>query len=141
MIRILDEIPLAADRIAPVLEALDRLYLPACAARGLALEQRWVSPPVAVPGQCNILWLLWQVADVPAYYAMRSATGAEARAFWDQVERIGALFNDVHQMKGAGTAPQIADLIQDELDLWRSIAGRDGSSPGDLSKLVPGLQP
>ncbi|BAU72846.1 hypothetical protein [Metapseudomonas furukawaii] len=86
MIRILDEIPLAADRIAPVLEALDRLYLPACEARGLALEQRWVSPPVAVPGQCNILWLLWQVADVPAYYAMRSATGAEARAFWDQVE-------------------------------------------------------
>lgn len=65
----------------------------------------------------------------------------ENPAFWDQVERIGALFNDVHQMKGAGTAPQIADLIQDELDLWRSIAGQDGSSPGDLSTLVPGLQP
>lgn len=64
----------------------------------------------------------------------------ENPAFWDQVERIAALFNDLHQMKGAGSAPRIADLIQDELDLWRSIAGQDGSSPGDLSSLVPGLQ-
>lgn len=86
MIRILDEIPLDAGRVAPVLEALDRLYLPACAARGLTLEQRWVSPPVAVPGQANTLWLLWQVADVWAYYAMRSSAGAEVRAFWDLVE-------------------------------------------------------
>lgn len=61
--------------------------------------------------------------------------------FWDHVERIAALFNDIHQMKGAGSAPQIAELIQDELDLWRSIAGQDGSSPGDLSSLVPGLRP
>jgi ABC-type uncharacterized transport system permease subunit len=86
VIHILDEIPLAAARLAPVLEALERLYLPACAARGLTLEQRWVSPPVVVPGQMNTIWLLWQVADVWAYYAMRSAAGDEVRAFWDLVE-------------------------------------------------------
>nr|WP_256673350.1 hypothetical protein [Pseudomonas sp. JG-B] len=68
------------------MEALERLYLPACAARGLTLEQRWVSPPVVVPGQMNTIWLLWQVADVWAYYAMRSAAGDEVRAFWDLVE-------------------------------------------------------
>ncbi|MCY1557703.1 hypothetical protein D9M68_945750 [compost metagenome] len=41
---------------------------------------------MVVPGQPNTLWLLWQVADVPAYYAMRSSAGAEVRAFWDLVE-------------------------------------------------------
>ncbi|WP_342246694.1 hypothetical protein [Pseudomonas sp. OTU5201] len=90
MIHILDEIPLVAGRVAQVLEALDRLYLPACSGRGLTLEQRWVSPPVVVPGQPNTLWLLWRVADVPAYYAMRSAAGAEVRAFWDLVEEGGS---------------------------------------------------
>ncbi|MCY1278226.1 hypothetical protein FXN65_05730 [Metapseudomonas lalkuanensis] len=89
MIHILDEIPLAPARLAPVLEALDQLYLPACAARGLTLERRWVSPPVEIPGQVNTLWLLWQVADVWAYYAMRSGAGEEVRAFWDQVESHG----------------------------------------------------
>lgn len=89
MIHILDEIPLAPARVAPVLEALERFYLPACAARGLTLVQRWVSPPVAVPGQANTLWLLWQVPDVWAYYAMRSSAGAEVRAFWDLVESQG----------------------------------------------------
>lgn len=89
MIHILDEIPLAPARVASVLEALEQLYLPACAARGLTLAQRWVSPPVMVPGRTNTLWLLWQVSDVWAYYAMRSSAGAEVRAFWDLVESEG----------------------------------------------------
>ncbi|BBT15308.1 hypothetical protein WP8S17C03_13570 [Metapseudomonas otitidis] len=90
MILILDEIPLDPGRIGPVLDALETGYLPACAARGLTLKQRWVSPPVRVPGQLNTLWLLWSVADVAAYYAMRGAAGAEVRAFWDRVEEAGS---------------------------------------------------
>lgn len=65
MIRVCGENPHAPGRIALVLEALDRLYLPVCAARGLTLDQRWVSPPMAVPGLPNTLRLLGRDASYP----------------------------------------------------------------------------
>ena len=67
MIQILDEILIAPERIPEVLALLDERYLPKAAARGLTLQQRWVSPPVAIDGQPNRLWLLWQVPDVWGY--------------------------------------------------------------------------
>lgn len=88
MIRILDEITLDAEHIDTVMQNLAELYLPSCGERGLSLEQRWVSPPVAVPGQANTLWLLWQVPDVWGYYGMRSRLGPQAMQFWARVDGL-----------------------------------------------------
>ncbi|MGE8318595.1 MAG: hypothetical protein ACN6O3_07575 [Comamonas sp.] len=86
MIQILDEILIAPERIPDVLALLDERYLPKAAARGLTLQQRWVSPPVAIDGQPNRLWLLWQVPDVWGYYGMRLGAGAEVVEFWSTVD-------------------------------------------------------
>lgn len=59
--------------------------------------------------------------------------------FWDQIERVSSLFTDFRQLDSDGSASPLADLIQDQLDQWRSIAGQDGSSPGDLKALMPDL--
>ena len=88
MIQILDEILLDPEQIPALLALLDQRYLPQAARRGLSLLQRWVSPPVAVPGELNRLWLLWQVPDVWGYYAMRSGAGAEVVAFWGAVDDL-----------------------------------------------------
>lgn len=88
MIQILDEILLDPEQIPALLALLDRRYLPQAASRGLSLLQRWVSPPVAVPGEPNSLWLLWQVPDVWGYYAMRGGAGAEVPEFWAAVDAL-----------------------------------------------------
>lgn len=89
MIHILDEIELPAERIATVLELLEQRYLPSLPARHtLSLSQRWVSPPVAVPGRPNTLWLLWQVTDEFGYYTMRGTAGPEVAAFWQAVDAL-----------------------------------------------------
>ncbi|UDM53493.1 hypothetical protein [Cupriavidus sp. MP-37] len=85
MIHILDEIVLAPGNLPAVLELLEGQYLPGSAARDLALVQRWVSPPVALEDAPNTLWLLWQVPDAPAYYAMRAGIDGPALAFWSAV--------------------------------------------------------
>ncbi|MFD1554898.1 hypothetical protein ACFSHT_04535 [Paraburkholderia silviterrae] len=88
MIQILDEITLAPERVPEVLALLRQHYLPGHASRGLSLAGQWVSPPVAIPGQSNLLWLLWQVADAPAYYRMRAMTDAAVVGFWANVDAI-----------------------------------------------------
>ncbi len=88
MIHILDEIVLAPRHLPTVLSLLESQYLPGSAARGLALLQRWVSPPVALEDAPNTLWLLWQVADAPAYYAMRASIDAPVLAFWSTVDTL-----------------------------------------------------
>lgn len=85
MIHVLDEIVLAPGQLTAVLELLESRYLPGSAARGLALLHRWVSPPVALQDAPNTLWLLWQVPDAPAYYAMRAGIDGSALAFWSTV--------------------------------------------------------
>ncbi|NTX28167.1 hypothetical protein HT746_13650 [Burkholderia pyrrocinia] len=86
MIQIVDEITLAPERIPDVLALLHDRYLPGHAARGLTAAGRWVSPPVAVPGQPSTLWLTWHVADAPAYYRMRGLTDGDVVAFWRAVD-------------------------------------------------------
>jgi hypothetical protein len=89
MIHILDEIELAAEQIPTVLEWLEQRYLPGLPARHtLSLSQRWVSPPVAIPGRPNTLWLLWQVTDELGYYTMRGTAGPEVEAFWRAVDSL-----------------------------------------------------
>lgn len=88
MIHILDEIILDPEHIPTVLAELERKYLPGVGPRGLTLLQRWASPPVAVPGEINRLWLLWQVPDVWGYYGMRGSAGAEVIEFWSAVDAL-----------------------------------------------------
>ena len=88
MIQILDEILLDPEHIPAVLALLDERYMPQAAARGLALPQRWASPPVAIPGEPNRLWLLWQVPDVWSYYGMRIGAGPEVLEFWSAVDKL-----------------------------------------------------
>ncbi len=88
MIHVLDEIVLAPQHLPKVLGLLGDTYLPSSAARGLTLQQRWVSPPVALDDAPNTLWLLWQVPDAPAYYAMRASIDASAFAFWAGVDAL-----------------------------------------------------
>nr|WP_116332097.1 hypothetical protein [Cupriavidus taiwanensis] len=85
MIHVLDEIVLAPGHLPTVLDLLESRYLPGGAARGLTLLHRWISPPVALPDAPNTLWLLWQVADAPGYYAMRAGIDGPAIAFWSTV--------------------------------------------------------
>lgn len=92
MIHVLDEIVLAPERLQPVLNALEASgYRAATEQRGLTLLHRWVSPPVARPGEPNTLWLLWRVEgsdNAFAYYVARSQQGAEVGAFWNQVAEL-----------------------------------------------------
>ena len=89
MIHILDEIVLAADDELKVLALLESHYLPGLSSRPtLSLLNRWISPPVAVPGQPNTLWLLWQVESELGYYAMRGTAGAEVAEFWARIDAI-----------------------------------------------------
>lgn len=56
---------------------LDR-YAPVAQQRGLALQHKWVSPPVWLEGeQANTLYFVWSVSGTAAYWA------AEAQARWD----------------------------------------------------------
>ncbi|AOR70103.1 hypothetical protein BBJ41_21220 [Burkholderia stabilis] len=88
MIQIVDEITLAPERIPDVLALLRDRYLPGHAARGLTAAGRWVSPPVAVPGQPSTLWLTWHVDDAPSYYRMRALTDGDVVAFWMAVDGL-----------------------------------------------------
>lgn len=88
MIHILDDIQLPGTHLPEVLHWLEHDYLPHCAARGVQLQQRWISPPVPVEGVPSHLWLLWQVADVASYYGMRARQDAGVVAFWQRVDRV-----------------------------------------------------
>ncbi|MFS8973448.1 hypothetical protein PO002_02905 [Cupriavidus necator] len=88
MIHVLDEIVLAPAHLPTVLGLLESKYLPGSGTRGLTLLQRWVSPPVALEDVPNTLWLLWQVPDAPAYYAMRASIDAPTLAFWSAIDAL-----------------------------------------------------
>ncbi len=88
MIHVLDEIVLDPRHVPGVLALLERSYQPGSEARGLVLLHRWMSPPVAIEDAPNTLRLLWQVADAPTYYAMRSGIDASAIGFWSEVDAL-----------------------------------------------------
>ena len=88
-VHILDEIEIAPQAIAQVLQLLEDEYLPGLPARQtLSLQQRWVSPPVQLDGQTNTLWLLWEVTDVYGYYTMRGTADEGVIGFWAGVDRL-----------------------------------------------------
>ncbi|MBO3273708.1 hypothetical protein [Pseudomonas schmalbachii] len=87
MIHLLDELTLDAGDVKHVLALLDEELLPGRAEPVPQLVNRWVSPPVVVPGVATTLWLLWQVPDVMAYYRMRGNPGSTPEV-WPKVDRF-----------------------------------------------------
>ncbi|MDA8485070.1 MULTISPECIES: hypothetical protein [Pseudomonas] len=87
MIHLLDELTLDASDVKQVLALLDEELLPGRAEPVPHLLNRWVSPPVVVPGVSTTLWLLWQVPDPPAYYRMRGNPGSTP-AVWPKLDRL-----------------------------------------------------
>ena len=86
MIIVQDRIEVAARDRAPLQARLMKEYLPGATGRGLAFVDAWVSPPFDLVDQPITLWLRWQVADVAAWWAMRSAANDPAvGAFWNSV--------------------------------------------------------
>lgn len=62
-------------------------YAPAAARRGLRLVERAWSPPFDLVDQPVSLYLRWQVADIPSWWAMRSAAGdPSVVAFWKSLD-------------------------------------------------------
>lgn len=99
-VQLLDQIVIDPARLPDLLVLLEQ-WLPECGARGMTMQQRWVSPPVAVPGQPNTLWLLWQVPSLWAYYGLHTSGGERTVAFWSAVDAL-ALSRQRHLLGDAG---------------------------------------
>lgn len=81
-----DRIEVAADDRAELLARIRDEYVPAAARRGLQLEGMFVSPPFDLIDQPGLLRVRWQIADIEAWWAMRSAANDPAvPAFWASV--------------------------------------------------------
>ncbi|MEZ4331533.1 MAG: Dabb family protein [Myxococcota bacterium] len=86
MIVVQDRIEVRASDRARLQRRFAEDYVPRARQRGLALEAAWISPPFDLVDQPVTLWLRWHVADVPSWWAMRSAAGDPAvAAFWASV--------------------------------------------------------
>lgn len=90
MIRLLDELVVDPARLAELRELLATAYVPGAQARGMQLAAQWLSPPVALPDAPNTLWLLWQLPDLGAWWAMRAqaAMDPSVTALWQQVDAL-----------------------------------------------------
>ncbi len=89
MIIVQDRIEVAAGDRARLQARFVDDYLPGAARRGLEFVEAWISPPFDLVDQPITLWLRWQVADIPAWWAMRSAAGEPAvLAFWNSVAKL-----------------------------------------------------
>lgn len=108
MIGILDQIEVAADRLAAVQQLVDASYTPGAIARGMTLASTWVSPPVATPGAANTLWVLWQVPDIGAWWGMRSRAGFDPTlpAYWAEVDKLCSRRDRHYLVDGKSTATQ-----------------------------------
>ncbi|MBY0399153.1 Dabb family protein [Myxococcota bacterium] len=87
MIIALDRIDVHAKDRAELEQRIQSDYLPGAARRGLAFVDAWCSPPFDLVDQPVTLFVRWRVADIPSWWAMRSAAGDPAvAAFWASVD-------------------------------------------------------
>ena len=59
-------------------------------ARGMTLEQTWLTPPIELFDHPNTLVYLWSVPDAAAWWAMRGAAGRDLSVadFWAEVDAL-----------------------------------------------------
>lgn len=90
MIGILDQIEVDAAQIKALDTLFTERYLPRAQQRGMTLARRWISPPLATANTPNTLWLLWELPDIAAVWAMRFRSGADpdTQPFWAAVDAL-----------------------------------------------------
>ena len=89
MIVVQDRIEVDACRLHQLQELFHQRYLEAATARGLEYIDATVSPPVKLTREPVVLSLRWQVADAPAWWAMRAQSMQPAvAAFWNEVDAL-----------------------------------------------------
>ncbi|MBK7948382.1 MAG: Dabb family protein [Deltaproteobacteria bacterium] len=89
MIIALDRIAVHARDRARLEQRIQTDYLPGAARRGLVFVDAWTSPPFELLDEPITLFVRWRVADIPSWWAMRSASGDPAvAAFWASVDPI-----------------------------------------------------
>jgi hypothetical protein len=105
-IYLLDRVTLRPGRLATCREALRESYLPGARRRGMEFVGSWCAPPVEVEGEPTELYLLWRLAGVGEFFAMRGQAAAdpEVAAFWRELEAL-ALGRERRVLGEAGLAP------------------------------------
>lgn len=90
MIGILDQFEVQPGGLPALQDLIDERYLPAAQARGMTQKFLSVSPPVALIGTPNTVWVLWEVPDVGAWWNMRFQSGADPSVaeFWSAVDSL-----------------------------------------------------
>lgn len=90
VIGILDQFDVDSSNLAALQSLVCERYRPAAQSRGLAFVRSWLSPPLALTDAPNTLWVLWEVPDVDALWAMRLRAGAdpETRSYWSAVDDL-----------------------------------------------------
>ena len=84
-----DRIEVAAEHRAALQARFMNDYVPAAAKRGLQLLDASISPPFDLVDQPGLLRLRWQIEDIAAWWAMRSAANDPAvPAFWTTVSPL-----------------------------------------------------
>jgi hypothetical protein len=72
-VRLVDEITVKPGQGAAFLRAYMERYAPGARARGLELEQRWMTPPLWLDEQCNTLVFVWLLRGAAGFWAMSLA--------------------------------------------------------------------
>lgn len=116
MIGILDQIEVPAIHLAALQQLFAAQYLPGAQLRGMQLARSWVSPPLNRPETPNTLWLLWELADIGAWWRMRATAGAsgDIPLFWTAVDKL-CVRRERHYLQSAALNAQDAALAAIEL--------------------------
>lgn len=150
MIGILDQIEVRAERLPALQKLVTETYLPGAQARGMTQVRSWVSPPVAVVGAPNTLWVLWEVVDIGGWWNMRSRAGADPAlvSYWAEVDRL-CTSRDRHYLTDAGdaavnalptpVAPDAASLGTDGARESAQLFIRKSATPADIAALEAAL--
>jgi len=149
-----DRIEVAPEQRASLLEQFMSGYVPAAAKRGLHLIEASISPPFELIDQAVLLRLRWEIADIAAWWAMRSAANDPAvPAFWKSVAPLirarerrywvaEPLAGEVRAAEASWPAPEPTDAFEIETRGWRETAQlslRPRHTPGDAKDLEEAL--
>lgn len=77
MIHVLDELAVRPGHLQEVRDRVSEFYEPAVTPLGMRLANTWIAPAVELLDAPTELLLLWEIADRPTYWRMRSATSRD----------------------------------------------------------------
>jgi hypothetical protein len=153
MIGVLDQIEVNADNLAALQLLIGERYAPAAAARGMKLARSWIAPPVTTSMAPNTVWVLWELADIGAWWGMRARAGAdpETVAYWAAIDKLCNKRERHYLIDGAPAAamPVLAAPLPVSAVAIKSADGaresaqlflRSGASDNDIAALEAALR-